>query len=99
MEQFLTEESHKKVREPAVETLKDEDLFVVDKVRWCYGYTAAEHSLLLSLLQLQTYSIIVTKLLALSHLLATVSVSWGTVEHTSQHSLLHATAAAPGCMA
>jgi len=28
----MTEESHKQVREPAVQTLKDEDLFVVDKV-------------------------------------------------------------------
>jgi hypothetical protein len=32
VETFLTKESHKQVREPAVESLKDEDLFVLDKV-------------------------------------------------------------------
>jgi hypothetical protein len=33
VEDFLTEESHKQVRAPPVQSLKDEELFVLDKVR------------------------------------------------------------------
>jgi hypothetical protein len=33
VEAFLAEESHQQVREPSVKSLKDEDLFVLDKVR------------------------------------------------------------------
>jgi hypothetical protein len=36
IETFLQDEGHKQQREPAVETLKDEELFVLDKVRACW---------------------------------------------------------------
>jgi hypothetical protein len=35
VETFLTQESHRAVRAPPVQSLKDEELFVLDTVRGC----------------------------------------------------------------